>query len=220
MNAIAFFDVDHTLFDGYSGYHATRILVEKKIVQYRHLLAALFYRAVASYYKGDVYKMYEILLKDLAGRSLEEVMRIGKECFEKDIRPKLFQEGEKAIAEHRNLGHKIYLLSSGPGMVIDHVADFFKVDGARSIGPVVTQGIIQKEVRKPLCYQDGKSIFAQQIAKSCGTDLSECYYYADSIDDLSLMLRVGHPRPVNPDKEIREIAQQNQWPIRYYRQYL
>ena len=219
MNTIAFFDVDNTLFDGYSGYHTTRILAQKKMVKTHHILVAIFYRILAPIYRGDVKRMYEVILGDLAGRTLDEVMAVGKECFENSMKPKLFREGVEAIAEHRRLGHKVYLLSSGPGMVIDHVADFLKVDGAKSVGPVVMGGVLQKKINDPICYQEGKLILAQQIAKKEFVDLSECYFYADSIDDISLMIRVGHPRPVNPDNSLKKMAVQKEWPIRHFRSY-
>ena len=217
MKPIAFFDVDKTLLNGYSGFYATITLVQRRLVRPHHVLAALFYRIIAPLYHGDVRRMYEMILYDLVDHPLTEVMSIGKECFEKNIRPKIFQDGIKLVEDHKRMGHQVVLLSSGPSMVIDHVADFLQVDQSYSNGPVVRDGRLQKELREPLCYQEGKLITAQQVAKNAGVDLTTCYYYADSIDDLSLLLRVGHPRPVNPDRELRDLAQQNGWEIRYFK---
>jgi putative phosphoserine phosphatase / 1-acylglycerol-3-phosphate O-acyltransferase len=216
MNTIAFFDVDGTLLDGYSGYFATKALVQHKLVKTRRILAALFYRAMAPLYKGDVRKMYELILKDLVGYPIEELLAIGKECFDESICPRFYREGLTKLDEHRQQGHKIYLLSSGPYMVLEHIGKFLKVDGTKSINYMVSGGVIQNAIQEPLCYQEGKLVLAQQIAKRESADLSECYYYADNDDDLSLLLRVGYPRPVNPDKVLRRVALQNKWPIQQF----
>ena len=44
-------------------------------------------------------------------------------------------------------------------------------------------------------------------------DLSESYAYSDSQTDLPMMEMVGHPVAVNPDKELRKVAEEREWPI-------
>jgi hypothetical protein len=44
-------------------------------------------------------------------------------------------------------------------------------------------------------------------------DLESSYAYSDSVTDLPMMEMVGHPVAVNPDKELRKIAEEREWPI-------
>ncbi len=44
-------------------------------------------------------------------------------------------------------------------------------------------------------------------------DMGEAYAYADSIQDLPLLLLVGHPVAVNPDQELLNEAKQRGWKI-------
>jgi len=44
-------------------------------------------------------------------------------------------------------------------------------------------------------------------------NLEGASFYSDSRNDLPLLLRVDHPRAVNPDAVLREHAQTNGWPI-------
>jgi phosphoserine phosphatase len=43
--------------------------------------------------------------------------------------------------------------------------------------------------------------------------LSASYFYTDSITDLPLLERVGHPVAVNPDPRLRRLARKRCWPI-------
>jgi phosphoserine phosphatase len=47
--------------------------------------------------------------------------------------------------------------------------------------------------------------------------LSASYFYTDSISDLPLLERVGHPVAVNPDPRLARLARKRGWPIeRFY----
>ena len=52
-----------------------------------------------------------------------------------------------------------------------------------------------------------------ELAESEGIDLSASYAYSDSLTDAPMLQIVGHPVAVNPDKELREMAEANDWQI-------
>jgi phosphoserine phosphatase len=62
-------------------------------------------------------------------------------------------------------------------------------------------------------YAEEKARAIQQLADSVGYDLADCYAYSDSITDVHMLEVVGHPFPVNPDKELRRVAIAKEWPI-------
>ena len=45
----------------------------------------------------------------------------------------------------------------------------------------------------------------------------ESYAYSDSITDVWLLCGVGHPHAVNPDRELRQAAVAQGWPILVFR---
>ena len=45
-------------------------------------------------------------------------------------------------------------------------------------------------------------------------DLLGCYAYTDSITDVPMLEAVGHPVAVNPDKDLRHVANEREWEIR------
>lgn len=217
---VTFFDVDKTLIDGYSGYYTTLLLIKKGILKKRRLAQALFYRLIGPLFEGsrhshrNVHRIYEIAMSDMAGMPLQEVLQIGRECFEKDIRPRLFQEGIDRVHEHKKKGDAVYFLTSGPYMTIMNLAEFLGVDGSYSGGSVVdTSGRLTREIKFPICYREGKVLIAEEILKKHGARWEDATYYADSMDDLFVFEKVGHPVLVNPGKKLASIGQKRGWPV-------
>jgi hypothetical protein len=55
------------------------------------------------------------------------------------------------------------------------------------------------------------------MAEEQGIDLSRSFAYSDSITDRPMLELVGQPVAVNPDRELRRLAQQRGWKIRDFR---
>lgn len=211
--SIAFFDVDGTLMSVISGFYTTLELMRRGIIKKRRLPMALFYKLVASLYTGNVRRMYEVAIADMAGSRLDDILEIGREVFERHLKPKIYREALEEIERHRRQGHKIILLSSGPTMAITIVQEFVKADGSYSIGPAVEDNILQNRLQEPFTYKEGKILAAGLEAKKAGVTLKECYFYADSHHDIHLLSAVGNPRVVNPDRRLGKIAAQKGWPV-------
>lgn len=56
-------------------------------------------------------------------------------------------------------------------------------------------------------------VAAKKLSEDFNLDLTKSYFYTDSAEDLPLLELVGNPRPVNPDKELSNIAYQRDWPV-------
>lgn len=214
---IAFFDVDKTLCDGYSGYYTTRELIRRGIVKKRRILKAVLYKAVGHLFRQmNVRRMYEIALADMAGTKLPDIMALGLEIFERYVKPILYQEALEEIQRLKALGHQIVLISSGPYMCIKNMEGFLGADYSFSNGPVITNGILQKEVAEPLVYKEGKLKIAQDFASARGVALKDCSFYSDAYSDLPLLENVGSPQVVNPDRNLEKEARRRNWPIHRY----
>lgn len=212
---VAFFDVDKTLCNCYSGYHTTVDLIRLKIIKKRRLLKAIYYNTIGRMHlKADVYRMYEIALQDMSGTKLIDILEIGRKTFETKVKPMLYQEGIDEIEKLRQEGFMVGLLTSGPYMLIKNMEQFLGLDFSFSNGPVIRDGILQKEVQRPLVYKEGKVEVAEAFLAEHGIHLQDCKFYSDSISDLPLLEKVGYPVAVNPDKKLRKVAIERGWPIR------
>lgn len=218
MPKIAIFDVDKTLLRGYSGYFTTMELIRRGIIKKRRLPLALFYRVAGPlFYEGQnvpLEKMYQIAINDMAGRTLEEILQIGRDCFEKWIKPLVYEEAIARIAEYKAANQPIYLITSGPYMSVKILAEFLGVEGRYSAGPVIdAQGRLTNQLRRPIYYRQGKLAAAEEIMKNHGADWNDLSFYSDSIDDIFLLEKVGMPHLVNPDRKLEKVGIQRGWPI-------
>jgi len=214
MKSIAFFDVDGTLIKGYSGYYTTVELIRRKIIKKRKLPLAIFYKMISSiFYMGDVKKMYQMAIEDMAGSHIDLIMEIGQQIFERDLKPLFYKEALEEIADQKRRGNTIIIISSGPGMAIKSIEKFVGADDSFSIGPVIENNILQNRLDLPIAYKEGKIEVAQREAEKRGLTLKDCTFYADSEHDIHLLSAVGNPRAVNPDRNLKKVAISKCWPI-------
>jgi hypothetical protein len=59
----------------------------------------------------------------------------------------------------------------------------------------------------------GKAEAMLALAEQDDIDLEGSYAYSDSITDLPMLETVGNPVAVNPEKELRKVAEEREWPI-------
>lgn len=215
--SIAFFDVDYTLWGGNSGYYTTLRLVRHKILKKRHLLFAAYYQLTSIILRHDVQKIYGLAIGDMAGSTLSRIFEIGRECFEKDMRPLFFPDAIECVRKHQTEGDPVVLLTSGPYMTMKFLKDYLRADDAYCMGPEVVDGILINKLQLPICYGEGKIHFAKEACKKFGVSLSNCYFYTDHHLDLPLLDLIGHPQPVNPSRKLEKIAKSRGWPVLRFR---
>jgi phosphoserine phosphatase len=69
----------------------------------------------------------------------------------------------------------------------------------------------------PLLHGKEKALAIKELAEIHGFDLSECFAYSDSHNDLPLLQAVGNPCAINPDAALRLRALREGWPIHDFR---
>lgn len=211
--SIAFFDFDHTLINGNSGYYTSLALVRHGILKKRRMLQAVYYSLAALLFQQDVKKIYEIAIADMAGHPLKKILEIGEECFEKEIKKRFFSDGLERLKEHQIKGDRVVILSSGPSMTLAAVTKFLKIDEAYTMGPEMVDGVLTAKLKLPICHAEGKLIYAEKEAVQFGIPLSKCSFYSDHFSDIPLLEKVGHPYVVNPDKKLKKTANNRGWPV-------
>jgi len=210
---IAFFDVDHTLINGNSGFYTSFRLVQHGILKKRRILQALFYRFAGMLGYLNIKKIYDIVTSDMTGSKIDDILEIGKECFEKDIKNKFYQEALTLIKKHKQKGDQIVLISSGPGMIIPFIKEYLQADDSYSISSEIVNGIVSSKIPDPLCHAEGKIYYALKACEKFSIPLNECAFYTDHVSDIPLLEKVGKPFAVNPDYRLRKKALKKGWPI-------
>lgn len=210
----AFYDLDRTLLGVNSALlFAKRERLEGRISWAGYLQSAL-YMGLYHFSLVDVKKALEKALSLYAG-SEENVLRERTyRWFEEDVAKHLQPGGQASLAWHREQGHPRILLTGSSRYVAEVCQRLWELDGwLANCFEVDEKGLLTGHFEGPICYGDGKVIWAEQWAKAEGISLEDSFFYTDSYTDLPMLLRVGHPRIVNPDPRLRREAKKRSWPI-------
>ncbi len=218
VKAAAFFDIDRTLIDGQSGVLLGKLLVKKGEVKASYFISrALYYSFLYRINRLNYGHLVELGMKFFEGMTQEDVDRLGEECFEEAVRKHIYKEAEALVASHKKQGRMCVVVSSAPKLVAKPIAKFFEMDDMLVTEGVVKNGRITGEVKKPLCYAEGKKILAEKFAKKNHIALEKSYFYSDSATDVPLFEAVGHPIAVNPERKLLSIAKKRKWKILEFR---
>jgi HAD superfamily hydrolase (TIGR01490 family) len=213
----AFFDLDKTLIPGSSLFLLARGLYERDMFRVRDLLRFAWGQArfrLAGELAGDVEMSRESTLKFVCGRSQRELIAWGREIAEDRILPRVYEDIVRVVDEHRERGNLTYLVTAAPVELAETVASELGMFGAiGTVAEVDSLGRYTGRLVGPVMRGPDKAEAVAEKAAGHGVELVECHAYSDSINDLPLLETVGYPHAVNPDWELRRIANARGWPV-------
>jgi HAD superfamily hydrolase (TIGR01490 family) len=208
----AFFDMDGTILAINSGVNYLKLVYRKGIIGPRQLARGLLW--VLQYKLGvlDADKVFGLAIKTAAGDSEQEMIERCRAWFEEEIQGTILPKARQTIEEHRAQGHIIALLTSATNYAADPVCEALQIPHVLCTRLEVEANRFTGKVKKPLCFGPGKVLVAEAFAQEHQIDLSESFFYTDSVSDLAMLERVGNPRIVNPDLRLRWVATKRGWP--------
>ena len=215
----AFFDLDKTVISKSSSLALTRPLYRAGLVTRSQLLRGAYAQLVYLMLGADEKRMErakEGMLALTKGWDRTEVEDVVREALEHVVDPYIYQEALDLIALHRALGREVYIVSSSPEEVVRPLAERLGVTKVIATRPETKDGKYTGELEF-YAYRERKAEAMEEAARAEGLDLGGSYAYSDSATDLPMLEAVGHPVAVNPDRELRKLAQQRGWKIRDFR---
>ncbi|HLC65268.1 MAG TPA: HAD-IB family hydrolase [Candidatus Nanoarchaeia archaeon] len=215
--AVALFDVDDTIVDGACAIIYAKYLYKKKALNLSFLvkvhLYLLYYMLLARLNRLNIKKIEEKWFKELSSKiSVDEALHLGRQCFEEEIKPKIYREVLPIIKKHAERGDRIVLISNSPKFLIEQLANHLNIKEFYGTDFVCENNRF-KSIKQPYCFGEGKA----KIIKKSSLDLKNSYAYSDSIHDLPLLEMIKYPNVVNPDRRLRNIALKREWPIHNFR---
>ncbi len=211
----AFFDVDGTLLTVHSGALYASYLRRRggltRIDQLRILWAYFNYRIgrLRARQLGDAAARW------IAGLDEAEMVRDCAEFYHAEVRELFDPVVLCRLHAHVNAGHTVALLTAGSRYLGELlVADLgLTPDAVIATELEVVDGHFTGRPLGTFCYGKGKVRRAEEFAAEHGVDLDRSYFYSDSGSDLPMLLRVGEPRIVGPDRKLRREAEARGWEI-------
>lgn len=213
----AFFDMDKTLIPGSSLFLLARGAYDRDYYRVRDIarfgMNQVSFRLSGESEKG-VTRSREAALEFVAGRTQDELRKMGEEIVSERILPRVYEGITRVIEHHQAAGDLTFLTTASPQELAQIVAESLGMTGALgTVAEVDAQGVYTGRLVGDIVHGEAKAAAVRQLAEEHDLDLDESYAYSDSVNDLPLLELVGHPHAVNPDADLRREARLRGWPV-------
>ena len=215
----AFFDLDKTIVARSSPLALGRSFYREGLISRSFMLKSLYAQMMfqlmgASEDKMD--RMRTEAAKLTAGWDPERVREVVNQVIDEVITPLIYAEALELMAEHRAAGRVICIVSSSPEEIVEPFARMLDIDHWIATRPQVVDGKYTGELDF-YAYGPHKADAIKELAENHGLSLEGSFAYTDSITDLPMLEAVGRPVVINPDKELRRLAEDRGWDVQTFR---
>lgn len=215
--SLAIFDLDRTLHAGSGLGVLARLAFRRRLIGadrlVRSVLHDVLFRRRGST-DDQISSIAELALEMAGGTALEDLGPIVEAAAEQiacSARPAM----KLLVESHLEAGHFCVLLSASPHPLVEQIAAHLGIQ--RGIGTVIEadSGVLTGKIIPPMCYGSGK---LERLDQDLGWrgDAEHgtfTYAYADSLSDLPLLDSVKSPVVVSPDRRLRRLATDRDWPV-------
>lgn len=212
----AFFDLDKTLIAENSG--SLWMKHRYRRGEIGHLEIAKGVATYLQYKLGvlDIQSWTKSVMLEFRGQREADLEKETAQWFDTLVMPALYPEAERLVREHQAAGHVVAIVSGATKFVVQPLAERLGIDHMLFTRLEVENGLFTGRVVEPICFEEGKIYWVQQLIEDEGIDLAKSWFYTDSITDRPLMDLVGHPVATNPDPMLYREANRRNWPVRFF----
>lgn len=147
------------------------------------------------------------------GMSDDRLAVLGEEYATKYVIPSLKEVGTKLLDEARRRKERIVLVSDNLDVVMKPVANHLGITDLVCNHLEMSNNKATGRLADPVISGHLGGAWARQYATENGFDLSRSSVYGASSDDALLMSAIGKPCAVTPDRALRRLARDNDWPV-------
>ena len=212
----AFFDLDKTIIAKSSVLAFGKPLYKEGLLSRRAILMSVYAQVVYMLVGADEEKMEKIrvAMQTLTrGWNRDRVTEIVRETLTAVIEPIIYAEALELIDEHHAAARTVVIVSSSPVEVVGPLAEFLGADDFIATRAAVDSGGNYTGELEFYAYGPSKAVAIGEMAERDGIDLAASYAYSDSATDLPMLEAVGHPFPVNPDRDLARHAREHEWEV-------
>jgi HAD superfamily hydrolase (TIGR01490 family) len=217
----AFFDVDNTLIRGSTIYFLGRGMYQrgyftKKDIS-RFVLANLRFRLTGKENKEEIARFQDAATDFIGGHNVKDIETIAQQIYDEFVSPAMWQGTIDIAQTHIANGVEVYLVTAAPEDMATLIAKRLGLTGALGSKAEIKDGLYTGHMNGALLHGKEKAVAVRELAEKKGFDLTECFAYSDSNNDLPLLQCVGHPSAMNPDALLGLRAMAEGWPIHDFR---
>ena len=211
---LAIFDLDHTLINGDSDHLWGEYMVENGIVDeqaYRQRNDLFYLDYQHGTLDNDQYLAFA--LEPLTRYSIEELHAWRADYVEKCIKPLVAPGTAALLDEHRAEHHELIIISATHLFVSEPIGQMLGVPTVLATEPEIIANRYTGRFLGTPTYQQGKVTVLKEWIANDNRELAGAYFYSDSLNDLALLEQVDNPITVNPDDDLKAIAEARNWKI-------
>jgi HAD superfamily hydrolase (TIGR01490 family) len=215
----AFFDLDRTLISKSSSLALARTFHDRGLIGRRQLAKAALAQLVFTRFgagQARVGQTADTGMSILEGLPVELMREIAAEAWEPVLKPLVYREALDLAVAHAERGERVFIASAALQEVVEEVSNRLGFDGAIASRAATRDGVFTGRLERRL-YGQAKADALVEFAAVQELDLATSTAYSDSHSDAPFLEAAGHPVAVNPDRELRRIADERGWPIEIFR---
>ena len=213
----AYFDLDKTILATSSTWALGTPMRRSGLISSRALahglIAQLPYLLVGAGTRQSTSLMEHLALMS-AGISRRDLVDVVEGAMATAIEPAVYAEALDLIEAHHRAGHDVVVVSASITEMVTPIARL--VGAARAVATrmeIGEDGLFTGRISRSMLHSE-KVVALHEDAAAHGIDPARSWAYSDSISDEPMLSAVGHPVAVNPDRELRRMAQERDWPVR------
>ena len=212
----AFFDLDKTVIAKASMVAFGRPFYHGGLINRRTVLRALYGELVYLHLGASEQRLNRIresVLRLIKGWRRDRVCEIVAEAIEAIVEPIIFAEAADLIDWHHEQGRLVVIVSASPDEIVAPLSRFLGADACiASRARVDDQGRYTGSMQF-YAFGPFKAEAMNALAAERGIDLAASYAYTDSYTDLPMLVAVGHPVAVNPDRVLNRYAREHDFEV-------
>lgn len=215
--AAAFFDLDNTLLAGSSLFHlgwgGFKRGMFSPLAALRFAMAHYRFRLMRSELAGAPAHWGGFAASFVKGAEVAELVRIGSQIIEESIKPAIRRPVLEMARGHLDAGDEVWIVTASPQELSHILATGLGFTGGLGTRAEAIDGRYTGQIPDGILHGPRKATAIENLAAERHLDLAASSAYGDSIHDLPMLLAVGFPRAVSPDRKLARTARQRGWPI-------
>lgn len=212
---LALFDLDNTLLAGDSDFEWAQYLISRGVLD-KEVYEARNQEFFDQYKAGtlDILEFLDFQLKPLSRHPRAQLDAWHRTYMASKIVPMVAPGTAELLRRHA--GDTCMIVTATNSFVTAPIADHLGVPHLIATEPEQVNGEFSGRVAGTPSFREGKVARLEQWLAAQGktwADVTESWFYSDSLNDLPLLERVHHPVAVDPDATLRRHAEARGWPV-------
>lgn len=213
--AIALFDIDKTLVDGFIIFPFVDMLIDQGVLN-KDVSAAIKADFRAHKNKKVSYQEFADNVvahycQGLEGKSQREVETVGRQ-FLAFVRPVMLCDFSQELVNEMNRHAKTIAISGAPVEVLRPLTEYLNIAETYGLEAEVSNGTYTGRVKTNMAVRTEKERQVSSLINS-GCLVETSFAFGDSDSDVPILQAVGNPFAVNPNQALEKIATANGWEI-------